>query len=49
MHVEGNSFWNEEVPQTCPSVCLLLPFAEIPTRLLSTELVEPENLNSYLN
>ena len=48
MHVEGNSFWNEEVPQTCPSVCLLLPFAEIPTRLLSTELVEPENFNSCL-
>ena len=42
------------LPQTCPSVCLRLPFADMPTgvtRLLSTELptvVEPENFNSHL-
>jgi hypothetical protein len=38
------------LPQTCPSVCLLLPFAEVPTGtkslVLPTELVEPENFSS---
>ncbi len=29
-------------------MCPLLPFAEMPTKLLSTELAEPENLSSYL-
>ena len=40
----------EGLPQTCPSVWLLLPLAEVPTKLLSTqaELVELENFSSYL-
>jgi hypothetical protein len=36
-------------PQTRPSVCLPLPFAEMPTKLLSNEPVEPEYFSSYLN
>jgi hypothetical protein len=38
----------EGLPQACPSVCLLLPSAEVPTnlKLLSTEPVEPENFSS---
>ncbi len=38
----------EGLPQTCPSVCLLLPSAEMPTKLLSTEPAELENFSSYL-
>jgi hypothetical protein len=46
-------FGQRRLPQTCPSasasVCLLLPFAEVPraTKLLSTEPVAPENFSLY--
>ncbi len=33
------------LPRTCPSVYLPFPFAEMPTRLLSTELIDPEPEN----
>ena len=42
-------FSQKGLPQTYPSVCLPLPFAEMNTKLLSTEPVEPENFSSYLN